>query len=170
MMTATLALPKVLRTISGYCVEWHHVYSSGLYAEDHANKFTFLPGSFNRCLSRGGDIKLTQDLDSVTIFASIADGTLRLVSDEVGLLVEADLLDSPVNRVLCQQIDAGKIRGWSHKFSPFMARCHRRTENGVKFTDYVHAELEELALVIRKVPRAKSRITPVFLSGGPKGI
>gem|GEM_PF-4891959 len=169
-MTATLALPKVLRTISAYVVEWHYAYPSGLLGDNFSQQFCFLPHAFNACLSRGKDIALTQDMDASKVFASIASGTLRITSDDTGLLITAKLLDSPENRLLCRLIDAGRVKGWSHKFRPVLGGYRTRFEiqQNARITSHHRAELQELTIVIRKRPRQLVRKTPIFLSGGPK--
>ncbi len=157
--------PQILRTVSAYVVEWGYYYPSGLHGDDYKNQFCFRRGAFDNTLARNPDIALTQDMNGVP-FARTSDGTLRIASDETGLLIEADLLDSQINRVLCRRIDARKIRGWSHKAGWPMIRT-KRTENGVTFTDYHSAKLLEATIVFAKTPRQKVRKTPMFLSGGP---
>lgn len=167
MTTATFTAPLVLRTIVGYCVEWHARYPTGIYGNDYSQQFTFLPGAFHASIGNGNDIKLTQDLDGKTVFARTSDGTLRIESDDVGLLVTADLIDSPQNRKLVRKIDSNQVRGWSHRFVSQFGR--QSSTDGVKLMEFTQATLQELTLVINKVPRLKQRQTPIFLSGGPQG-
>lgn len=157
----------VLRVVSGYAVEWGYRYPDGRFGNDFANLFTFLPGSFDACLARGGDIALTKDMDGEP-FARRSDGTLHIVSDETGLLVTATLLDTPRNRVLCRRIDDGKVKGWSHKFQAAPSWGRVRSIDGANLTEFFRAELSEVTLVIHKRPRQLVRATPVFLTGGPK--
>ena len=107
-------------------------------------------------------------MDGVTVFASVADGTLRLTSDDVGLLVEADLLDNPTNRELVDLIDRGKVRGWSHGTSMLFANRKTTKIGDVTLTSYISAMLSEITLVVHKHPRARTRTTPIFLTGGPQ--
>lgn len=153
---------RVLRVVSGYAVEWGYRYPDGVYGNDFANQFAFRPGAFNASLARGGDIALTQDLNGVP-FARTGDSTLRITSDAVGLLVEADLLDNPLNRGLCNLIDAGRVKGWSHNFLARAGGYRIRDVDGVKLTEIHRAELLELTLVIKKRPRQRVRSTPIFL-------
>lgn len=157
----------VLRYVKGYAVEWGTRYPTGEYGNQWDRQFTFLPGAFDACLSRCPDIPLTQDLDGQTIFARTGDGTLQLDSDNFGLLADIELLDTPENRELCRMIDAGQIRGWSHFAKPMVGRLGKADESGVRVFTHQAAELTELTLVVNKVPRAKSRKSPIFLCGGP---
>lgn len=171
MMAVTITLPKVLRTISGYAVEWDFYYPNGRYGDDFKNVFCFKQGAFDAAIASRADIKLTQDLDGKTVFARTGDGTLRIESDETGLLVTADLLDSPHNRILDRKIDTGRIRGWSHLYKMRQGghKFRHQIETGVFHCDNYAADLLELTLVVNKVPRQKIRKTPIFLTGGPRG-
>ncbi|HUQ70680.1 MAG TPA: HK97 family phage prohead protease [Planctomycetaceae bacterium] len=158
---------QVLRVVRGHAIEWHGKYPDGLYGNDFANQFSFLPGAFDASLAGGGDIALTMDMDGVP-FARRSDGTLRITSDAVGLLVEADLRDNPRNHVLCNRIDAGKVKGWSHQFWAAPSWGRVRSVKGVRLTEFHRADLLELTIVIRKRPRQRVRKTSIFLSGGPQ--
>ena len=162
--------PKILRVVSGYAVEWSYRYHGGKYIEklDPTQQFAFLPGCFDRCLSKSPDIALTQDLDGKTIFARTSDGTLLLEPDDVGLLVTAKLVDNPQNRELCRLIDRGRVRGWSHRTTPTFGDWRFSKVDGVSLYEYRHTKLTEVTIVIRKFPRQKTRTTPIFLSGGPQ--
>ncbi len=158
----------ILRTIKSYCLEWNTYHPSGTMGNDWGSQFCFLKDCFSRSIATGKDIPFTMDLNGQP-FAQTADQTLRLTSDDVGLLLEADLVDSPLNRWLVAQIDGGKVRGWSHSSRPVFGGFRSRREGDITFTDHRAAILLEVCVVIRKVPRAKTRTTPVFLSGGPQG-
>ena len=153
----------MLRKIEGYAVEWGYYHFSGLYGDQRDKQFAFLPGCFDASIARAENIALTMDLDSRTIFAQTSDSTLQLTSDDVGLLASVTLMDSPQNRELCRLIDAGKVRGWSHRSRPQFLGWKTRRENGVTLEDHHRAELTELTLVVKKVPRQKTRKTPIFI-------
>ncbi|HUQ69228.1 MAG TPA: HK97 family phage prohead protease, partial [Planctomycetaceae bacterium] len=161
----------MLRTISGYVIEWQFAYPEGPFCDWNkvgVNRFTYLAGSFDASIASGRDVPLTMDMDGVTVFARTGDGTLRITSDDVGLLVEADLLDTELNRVLVRRIDNKKVKGWSHRSFHTPLGCRVRQVDRVKLTEIHDAELREVTIVIRKVPRQLVRATPIFLSGGPK--
>lgn len=157
----------VLRYVRGYAVEWNTRYPCGEFGEQKDRQFTFLPGSFDKCLARCPDIFLSRDLDHQTVYARTSDCTLQLEADNFGLLADIELLDTPHNWELCRMIDAGKIRGWSHYAKPMVSRFLKADENGVRVFEYSAADLSELTLVIAKRPRAMTRKTPIFLAGGP---
>lgn len=164
---ADTAERKVLRVIEAYAVEWHYAYPSGLYGNDVDNLFRFLPGAFDRAIARKANIQLTQDLTGMPIFAQTSDGTLQITSDATGLLVRAELVDTAQNRRLVNLIDSGAVKGWSHRFRPLWGGFRCRCESGIQYTDHRVADLSEISVVLKKVPRQKVRTTPVFLSGGP---
>lgn len=159
---------KILRTLHGYVLEWGCEYLPGPIFKPERNKpFTFREGCFDRCLARKPVIHLTKDMDSDFDFARTSDNTLTLVSDDVGLLAHVVLLDTPLNRSLCELIDAGKIRGWSHKAQPILGGMRVTRENGATFTEHLHANLLQVTLVHRKFPRARTRKTPIFFFCNP---
>lgn len=160
----------ILRTISGYCMEWGYVYAEGalIHALNAKKHFEFTPGCFDAHLATNPDVALTMDLDGKSVFARTGDGSLKIVSDDVGLLVTADLLDTPLNRQLCKAIDIGRVRGWSHKAQPQWGGFRVTKTGDSQLTSHHQCQLQELTLVVNKFPRARSRRTPVFLSGGPK--
>lgn len=158
--------PKVLRTISSYCCEWNYRFLGGKYGTDSKNQFAILPGAFSKSIADGHDIPLTMDLDGKSFFARTGNGTLRLSCDHIGLLATADLLDTPLNRELIRKIDASKVRGWSFRFRGTLGRQYQQA--GVAMTDVAQAHLDEVCLVVHKVPRQRTRQTPIFLTGGPK--
>lgn len=160
----------ILRRISGYPLEWNYRYSEGERIDQLNSKkqFQFLPGCFDKHLATNPDITLTKDLDGKSIFARTGDGTLRITSDDVGLLIEADLIDNHLNRRLCSLIDRNRVRGWSHRAFPQLFGYRITTTDDVRLTQHHTAKLTEITLVIDKFPRARTRVTPIFLAGGPR--
>lgn len=160
----------ILRTIKAYALEWGYRYSEGERIDqlNAQRQFQFLPGCFDKHLATNPEITLTRDLDGKTVYARTSDGTLRIESDDVGLLVTADLLDNHLNRQLCSRIDAGRVRGWSHLAAPQLFGFRITQTDDVRLTQHHAAMLKELTLVIDKFPRARTRETPIFLKGGPR--
>lgn len=162
LTTADIAPPKIIRRIKGYCCEWGIRFPSGKFGNDFTSQFTFLRGCFDEALASGREIIFSTDLNGQA-FARTSDGTLRLTSDETGLLVEATLIDTPANRELIRHIDCGRVRGWSFRAQPGWGGFTVRTEGGIEFTDHHRAGLSEVCLVVNKIPRAKTRKTPIFI-------
>ena len=162
--------PAILRTISGYCLEWDYVYHEGKYIHqlDPKKQFKLLPGCFDHSLANSKDIPLTLDGDKEKTLARTSDGTLRIVSDDCGLLVPADLVDTPLDRELCETIDAGNVRGWSHKMSLLFSLSKTTRKGDVTLRTFESCPLGAINLVVNNFPRARTRTTPVFLSGGPR--
>lgn len=163
---------KILRTISGYAVQYR---TYGLRDADKDGKrnvkMGFLPGAFDAALRRDeGEVLLTQDMDSNIVFASRRDGTLILTADDVGLLVTAHLLDSPQTRLLLWKIDHGLIRGWSAKFPGFpLSLWSIRQDGEFQVRDYRRASVSQVTLVVHKMPRLRDgRTEPTFILGGPQ--
>lgn len=174
MTTAIAADPigetKILHEFSGYVLEWGYEYYPGFINKPDTSKpFLFLPGCFDECLASQPDIALTKDLDGVSVFARTSDGTLKLTSDDMGLLAHVTLLDNPLNRSLCFMMATGSIRGWSHRAHQIWGGMRVTKNNGVTLTEHRRANLSQVTLVVKKFPRARSRKTPIFLTGGPNG-
>src|SRR5262245_32852377 len=118
----------LLREFSGYAVQWG---TYGAFGEmpngprDH--QFCFLPGCFDEGLARGDDVILTQDCSGVPVYARRSEGTLDIVSDDVGLLITARLTEgNPFNHSAVYKIDNNLIRGWSHVCAHDGHRSRRR--------------------------------------------
>lgn len=153
---------KVLREFSGYCCEWDSVFPGGTYGTDMTKQYRFLPGAFNAALASGKDIIFSRDLNGFA-HARTSDGTLRLESDETGLLASVTLLDTPENRELSRLVGNGKTRGWSFTAHPSIFGTRSRREGGTEFVDLSHVGLSQVCVVISKRPRALTRRTPIFL-------
>jgi len=78
---------------------------------------TISPGAFTRSLSSRNDIRMYVNHDSSQLLASSRARTLRLVEDERGLKVEADLPDTSPGRDMAYLVKRGDISAMSFGFS-----------------------------------------------------
>lgn len=76
------------------------------------------PGAFARSLKSGRDVKLLVDHNPERLLASQKARTLRLVEDDRGLRVEADLAPTSYARDLRVLAERGEIRSMSFAFKP----------------------------------------------------
>lgn len=78
---------------------------------------TIAPGAFQRTLKAGNDIKLLMNHDSGRVLASTRAKTLRLIEDDRGLRVEADLPPTTDGKDLQILLKRGDISAMSFGFS-----------------------------------------------------
>lgn len=74
------------------------------------------PGAFRDSLKSRNDIKLLWNHDTGVVLGSTRAGTLRLLEDEIGLMVEADLPDTTAGRDAKVSIERGDVTGFSFGF------------------------------------------------------
>jgi HK97 family phage prohead protease len=75
------------------------------------------PGAFRRSLKSKNNIRMYLNHDSSMLLATTRAKTLRLMEDERGLKVEADLPDTTVGRDLSTLIQRGDVDSMSFGFS-----------------------------------------------------
>ena len=73
-------------------------------------------GAFADSLKSRNDVKLLWNHDTSTVLGSTRAGTLRLMEDERGLLVEADLPDTQAGRDAATLIQRGDVTAFSFGF------------------------------------------------------
>ena len=73
-------------------------------------------GAFADSLKSRNDVKLLWNHDTSTVLGSTRAGTLRLIEDERGLLVEADLPDTQAGRDAATLIQRGDVTAFSFGF------------------------------------------------------
>lgn len=72
-----------------------------------------LPNVFKKAIARATDVEVLLNHDPSRKLASTADGTAKLVEDNVGLRATVQITDPEV----VEKARAGKLRGWSFGFS-----------------------------------------------------
>ena len=77
---------------------------------------TIQPGAFRDSLKSRNDVKLLWNHDTGTVLGSTRAGTLRLMEDERGLMVEADLPDTQAGRDAAYLIKRGDVTAFSFGF------------------------------------------------------
>ncbi len=77
---------------------------------------TIQPGAFRDSLKSRNDIKLLWNHDTSIVLGSTRAGTLRLIEDNFGLLLEADLPDTQAGRDAATLIKRGDVNAFSFGF------------------------------------------------------
>lgn len=165
-MTATE--PTILREICGYAIQWNVYGPAGKHGEIKNRRFAFLPGCFDNSLAGNHEIVLEQNCSGgPPVFACRSDGTLKLTSDETGLLVTATLLDTAANRLLLWKIDNGHCKGWSHRWKPIPGQQRISLKDGIFCTDHIRGHLLAVSLSVGAGRPRMLKTTPMFNYGGP---
>lgn len=103
--------------------------------------------AFEKAIEKSGNITVSVDHDSGTVYASTSDGTLQLYEDNIGLHADVVIKDEMV-------IDAakkGKIRGWSFGMYNVVDEIEQRADKLPlrRVKDFM---LDHITLVLNKVP------------------
>ena len=77
---------------------------------------TIAPGAFRDSLNSRNDVKLLWNHDTGTVLGSTRAGTLKLMEDGKGLLVEANLPDTQAGRDAATLIKRGDVNAFSFGF------------------------------------------------------
>jgi len=103
--------------------------------------------AFERAITKSGNIDVTVDHNSGSIFAHSSDGTLKMYEDSIGL--HADVIITDPN--LIDIAKKGKIKGWSFGMRNVIDTLEERAgELPIRhITDF---ELDHLTLVVNKQP------------------
>lgn len=106
------------------------------------------PGTFRKELEKRGNIKLLLNHDKDKVYASIENGTLKLVEDNIGLRAVADINDP----VIAAKARNKELRGWS--FGMYVTESTMETrENQLPRRHVSGLTLEEVSLIdMRKTP------------------
>ena len=101
--------------VSGYVNETGK--QSHLLGNKKKFKETIQKGAFTRALKKGNDIHFLAEHDENKILASTRNGSLKLVEDERGLLMTAEISDTSYGRDYHTLIKDGILRNMSFGFS-----------------------------------------------------
>jgi hypothetical protein len=105
------------------------------------------PRAFERAIERAGEITLTVDHDSSSVYARTSDGTLQLYEDDIGL--HADVLIT--DKTLIELAKTGKIRGWSFGMYNVVDEIVERA-NELPLRKVKDLDLDHVTLVVKKTP------------------
>ena len=105
------------------------------------------PRAFARAIERNGDITLTVDHDSSSVYARTSDGTLQLYEDDIGLHADVLIRD----QTLIELAKTGKIRGWSFGMYNVVDEIVERA-NELPLRKVKELDLDHVTLVVKKTP------------------
>ncbi len=99
-------------TIEGYAAKFNE-----LSADLGGFRERIAPGAFARTLDEGADVRALVDHDPSRIIGRTTAGTLELIEDATGLMVQIDPADTSVGRDLVESIRRGDINQMSFGFT-----------------------------------------------------
>lgn len=105
------------------------------------------PRAFERAIERAGEITLTVDHDSSSVYARTSDGTLQLYEDDIGLHADVLIRDE----TLIELAKTGKIRGWSFGMYNVVDEIVERADD-LPLRKVKDLDLDHVTLVVRKTP------------------
>ena len=105
------------------------------------------PRAFERAIERAGEITLTVDHDSSSVYARTSDGTLQLYEDDIGLHADVLIRD----QMLIELAKTGKIRGWSFGMYNVVDELVERA-NDLPLRKVKELDLDHVTLVVKKTP------------------
>lgn len=103
--------------------------------------------AFERAIAKAGEICVSVDHDQTHIYASTADGTLKLYEDNIGLHADVLITDPDLMEIAKK----GKIRGWSFGMRNVVDSLEQRT-NDLPLRRIKDLDLDHLTLVVKKQP------------------
>lgn len=105
------------------------------------------PRAFERAIERAGEITLTVDHDSSSVYARTSDGTLQLYEDDIGLHADVLIQDA----MLIELAKTGKIRGWSFGMYNVVDEIVERADD-LPLRKVKDLDLDHVTLVVKKTP------------------
>lgn len=105
------------------------------------------PRAFEEAIKRAGNITLTVDHDSTSVYANTNDGTLVLTEDNIGLHADVTITD----RTLIDLAKKGKIRGWSFGMYNVVDEVEARADD-IPLRKVKALDLDHVTLVVNKTP------------------
>ena len=130
--------------VSGYVNETGK--QSHLLGNKKKFKETIQKGAFTRALKKGNDIHFLAEHDENKILASTRTGSLKLVEDERGLLMTAEISDTSYGRDYHTLIKDGILRNMSFGFSVDKDKWNRGND-GTYTRDISDLTLYEVSVV-----------------------
>lgn len=103
--------------------------------------------TFEKALSRAGELTVTVDHENGHVYASSSDGTLQLYEDNIGLHADVHITDP----TLIDIAKKGKIKGWSFGMRNVIDRLEERAGD-IPIRYISDLDLDHLTLVVKKRP------------------
>ena len=114
--------------------------------------------AFQKALEKTSNMKMR--LDHEREIASVADGTLKVYEDEVGLRAESIITDEEV----IEGAKQGRLKGWSFNMKNIKDDVEERTE-GLPVRRVKEFDMNEVSLIMNKTPVYSSTSIEVRADG-----